>query len=306
MTTAIWKEVIEVRGHIELLSGLHIGGADNGSGLLGLDNVIVRNPLNFQPYLPGSSLKGKLRSVLERVHHDKIRPARRSVAGECACGACMVCTLFGRSVRGGGVSQAGPTRLVVRDANLANADAIAALPGIETPFAEVKTEAAIDRITARSTPRYVERVPAGAKFSFQITLRVYEGDERERMLAWLYEGLRLIESDYLGAGGTRGYGQVAIKIDTPSVRVLPSGESSDEESLGETAVRAARKSMSADNWADESHAEEEDDDDSSADAESSASTDDDAHEDNTETEAEPETESPAEAEPEDGEESKEG
>ena len=48
-------------------TGLHIGGGGENLNIGGIDKPVIRDPLNQYPYLPGSSIKGKLRSILERV-----------------------------------------------------------------------------------------------------------------------------------------------------------------------------------------------------------------------------------------------
>ena len=52
-------------GQIELVSGLHIGSGNAEMHIGGTDNPVIKNPVTNQPYIPGSSLKGKMRSLLE-------------------------------------------------------------------------------------------------------------------------------------------------------------------------------------------------------------------------------------------------
>jgi CRISPR-associated protein Csm3 len=135
----------------------------------------------------------------------------------CACGACDICRVFGRSAdeaeRGGCAA-----RLLVRDGALENAAEVLAARTTELPYTEVKTEIAVDRITSRATPRHVERVPAGARFALRMTLTANEGDDEAALLRLVCEGLLLVQDDALGGHGSRGYGEVAIVLDAPTVR----------------------------------------------------------------------------------------
>ena len=55
----------KLEGTITLKTGLHIGAGDTEMRIGGTDNPVVKNPLDNRPYIPGSSLKGKIRSLLE-------------------------------------------------------------------------------------------------------------------------------------------------------------------------------------------------------------------------------------------------
>jgi CRISPR-associated protein Csm3 len=107
-----------------------------------------------------------------------------------------------------------PSRLIVRDCELERTSAEKLASSIDTdmPFTEVKTEVVIDRITSAATPRQIERVPAGAEFNMRIILNVYNGDDEIAMIYKIFEGLALVQNDYLGGKGTRGSGEVNIKI----------------------------------------------------------------------------------------------
>lgn len=72
----------------------------------------------------------------------------------------------------------------------------------------------IDRITAKANPRQIERVPAGAIFSLNMVLNVFNTDDKEKQLITLFRGLKLVEKDYIGGSGSRGYGQVKFQIDS--------------------------------------------------------------------------------------------
>jgi CRISPR-associated protein Csm3 len=69
---------ISIKSTLLVETGLHIGGGGETLDIGGVDKPVIRDPLSNQPYLPGSSLKGKMRSILERLHN---KPLNRSGAG---------------------------------------------------------------------------------------------------------------------------------------------------------------------------------------------------------------------------------
>lgn len=196
---------VPIRGTITCVTGLRIGGTKEDIEIGGMDNPVIRHPVTREPYVPGSSLKGKLRSVLEyRYRSDQIKNGEPC---GCAQESCLVCRLFGphKNVR----HSLGPTRLLVRDAHLID-------KGDGRDWVEAKSENMIDRRTGVATnPRPTERVAAGTQFSFEMSVRVFEGDDPAEMLATIREGLTLIENDYLGAAGSRGYGKVKFTFTEP-------------------------------------------------------------------------------------------
>ena len=203
---------IFISGTIDVKTGLSVGGGSIGLEIGGADKVVVRNPITNQPYIPGSSLKGKMRSLLEKLD-GKFKTETDSEGKistkPCSCGTCMICKVFGVSEDKGM-----PARLIVRDSELANVEELEKSKNTDMPFTEVKTEVVIDRITSAATPRQFERVPAGAKFGLNLICNIYDGDAETDMLNRIFEGLSLVQDDYLGGSGTRGYGEVKFNIDT--------------------------------------------------------------------------------------------
>ena len=211
MTGKLTKKIF-INGTIVAKTGLSVGGGSIGLEIGGADKVVVRNPISNEPYIPGSSLKGKMRSLLEKLDgkfttkkdkEDKISTM------PCSCGTCMICKIFGFSADGEGM----PARLIIRDSELINVEELEKSKNTDMPFTEVKTEVVIDRITSAATPRQFERVPAGAKFSINLVCNIYDGDAEIDMLNKIFEGLSLVQDDYLGGSGTRGYGQVKFNIE---------------------------------------------------------------------------------------------
>jgi CRISPR-associated protein Csm3 len=192
-------------GTITLKTGLHIGGTNAALNIGGPDKFVVRNPINNIPYIPGSSLKGKMRSLVEIANGEtnggKPTNDPNSKAGK----------LFGIS---GDTDNSKPSRLIVRDAEL---DIHATdFSNTDLPYTESKTEVAIDRVTAKANPRTFERVPAGAKFKLNMVLNVFEGENETELKSTLKQAICLLEDDYLGGHGSRGYGQVKIEFDKES------------------------------------------------------------------------------------------
>lgn len=208
---------IFIRGTLTALTGLHIGGNSVGMAIGGADSVVVRNPLTNEPYIPGSSLRGKMRSLLERVRGFEDNNDEGgfclTAKGEALAGR-RSDTMLGRLFGVAAENAKEPTRLIVRDALLTpkSCERLEKAPNTDMPMTEVKTEVWIDRITSAANPRQIERVPAGAEFEFELVLTLLDGDDRDRYLGLVYEGLRLVEGDTLGGSGSRGYGQVKFTI----------------------------------------------------------------------------------------------
>lgn len=210
-------------GSIITLTGLHIGGNTVGIEIGGKDNPIIRNPATNEPFIPGSSLKGKMRSLLEFNLEKHIDPSPKDnkVWGDvhtCNEIDCPICNIFGSSADG---AQNGPTRLIVRDAHLDEefkTERKEKNPNW-TPLdlTEDKFENTINRITARATPRNFERVLPGVRFKFEMIYRIFErftngngdgGEKDKEFFSHVIDGLRLIENDTLGGAGSRGCGQI--------------------------------------------------------------------------------------------------
>ena len=209
---------IFLTGTIKALTGLHIGRNSEDLDIGGVDNPVIRDIITKEPYIPGSSLRGKMRALLDRNFNLPLRSMGGIQIHGCqAPGAykkCDVCQVFGVAPTGKLKGETMPTRLIVRDIFLEK-DSRKELEQAETDglFTEVKWEVTIDRITAAANPRPNERVPAGAIFGpFQLIYGIYTQNtpnqtqiekELQRFKTVLI-GMELLEDDYLGGSGGRG------------------------------------------------------------------------------------------------------
>lgn len=222
--------------NIKAVTGLHIGGTESGIEIGGVDKTVIRDPLTNRPYIPGSSLKGKVRSLLEK--YKGLRQNQRIGQGYIhSCDDpkeypnCDVCQVFGVP---GERDFATPTRLVVRDVMMTEESAkdLEVSGRTDLPYTEVKTEVSIDRVTSAANPRQMERVPAGTVFGpAEMVYSLYDGDgcnvqKDIEHLRTLVEGLQLLEDDYLGGLGSRGSGKVKLQDINVTLRV---GEKYAEE-----------------------------------------------------------------------------
>lgn len=195
------KKKIIYTGTIVLKTGLHIGGTNTALNIGGPDKFVIRNPITQLPYIPGSSLKGKMRSLIELAYGETdngdVTKDPNTKAGK----------LFGVASEIN-INNGHPSRIIVRDGKLKNPEE---LNNTDLLYTESKTEVTINRITAKPNPRTFERVPAGAKFNLEMVLNIFDGDNEDELRNTIKDAIRLLEDDYLGGNGSRGYGQVVFK-----------------------------------------------------------------------------------------------
>ena len=224
-TQALGKYLIT--GDILVLTGLHIGGSTVGLEIGGIENPVIKDALTDSPVIPGSSLKGKLRSLMEwrlglieqHPKHggyqayscDELKQEEPSHEADKAKwqNALALARIFGPASDDRKVhAVAGPTRLIVRDAFL-TVDSKRNLQRNlgEGSFTEVKTENALDRVTSEANPRPLERVPAGSVFALSMIVDKFEPNDHH-LIQHLLSAMSLLESSYLGGGGSRGSGQI--------------------------------------------------------------------------------------------------
>ncbi len=212
----------KISGKLELLTGLHIGSGNTEMHIGGTDNPVIKNPVSQQPYIPGSSIKGKMRSLLEwelgvvgvtegrpLAFEDiaKLNPDQQAEGKD-------ILRLFGGAPKPGVdetlLREIGPTRLAFWDCSL-NAEWVDEMETKNLMLTEIKMENSIDRIRGTAeNPRNTERVPAGAVFDFNISIRIHDDEE---LADTLFRGLKLLELTGLGGSGSRGYGKLKITLD---------------------------------------------------------------------------------------------
>jgi CRISPR-associated protein Csm3 len=212
---------------LELVTGLHIGGSSGEMHIGGIDNSVLKHPYSLEPYIPGSSLKGKMRSLLEWragvVAECDGKPvsakALKILSGEKRQRAETIARLFGLSgdAQDDFVKEIGPTRLSFWDCSLDREWVSQRQPG--ELLTEAKSENLIDRISGVAQhPRQTERVPAGALFDFKLSFK--ELDIDADLLNTILQGLKLLELDAIGGSGSRGYGKIKfvnLKLNEESI-----------------------------------------------------------------------------------------
>jgi CRISPR-associated protein Csm3 len=220
--TAIQK----LTGILELVTGLHIGSGNTEMHIGGTDNPVIKHLFTLQPYIPGSSIKGKMRSLLEWElgvvditggkplgfsHIAKLQGAKQQAEAK------DILKLFGGAPEGSGVDEMlikeiGPSRLAFWDC-LLDENWVEGMNDRSLLLTETKMENSIDRISGvAKDPRNTERVPAGARFEFNLTLRQHDGED---LLPTVLRGLKFLELTGLGGSGSRGYGKIkftALKL----------------------------------------------------------------------------------------------
>jgi CRISPR-associated protein Csm3 len=228
------QKIYEITGKIELLTGLRIGSGNTEMHIGGVDNLVVKHPYTNEPYIPGSSLKGKIRSLLEYyfglpTHSYRVDRnsggvtsykllTENNISEDVKSNAKTILKLFGLSGSGSEVlEKVGPTRVAFSDCFFTE-EFKSKLEKERLPYTEIKAENRINRITGTAEhPRFTERVPAGAEFNFRITLKIYSNEDEE-LLDILLKGMKLLELDYLGGCGSRGYGRIKFHFDDEKIK----------------------------------------------------------------------------------------
>jgi CRISPR-associated RAMP protein, csm3 family len=185
---------IQITGKLEVVTGMHIGGGSAFAAIGAVDLSVIKDTQSKLPMIPGSSLKGKMRTLLAKSYNDGIVEPDND--------APEIIRVFGSAKKG----QTHPSRIIVADMIMSNKDE---LHNKEiNSMTEVKFENSISRQTAVANPRQIERVIRGAKFDLDIIYEVEVVDEVLPDMRLVAEGLKLLQFDYLGGHGSRGYGKV--------------------------------------------------------------------------------------------------
>lgn len=232
-----------IKGTIKVETGLHIGGSAETIEIGGMDNPIITNPVTKEPYIPGSSLKGKMRSLIEwKLGKLELDPNPKKLGqpygfhpenAEDVKQGHPISRIFGTTAD---EAKLGPTRLIVRDAFISKDfrdEAKKVNPNYTwIDMIEEKTENAINRITARANPRPIQRVVTGTEFEFEMIYRIFDmsdnGDVDRKNFDLVLDGLKLIEMDALGGAGSRGCGKVSFWIQKNETRTSIADVSSSD------------------------------------------------------------------------------
>jgi len=220
-------EIKKLEGTITLKSGLHIGSGNMEMHIGGTDSPVIKHPHTMEPYIPGSSLKGKVRSLLEMESGLMVYTKGEVVSSKTLteesvkndsklklrekCEAIL--KIFGSSgADKEDESSFGPTRVSFADCYLDKDWKKIALEN-RWLLTEEKSENVINRIKGiAENPRFIERVPEGTKFKFLVTFKVLQDDDNKLFEDYLLKGLKLLEMDALGGSGSRGYGRIAFEF----------------------------------------------------------------------------------------------
>lgn len=223
------RKIEVIKGKIVLLTGLHIGSGNTEFHIGGVDNLVIKHPYTNEPYIPGSSLKGKIRSLLELYYgiptyaykaddksgglanHKML--TKENIPEDIKRRCQIILKLFGLSGAAEEVLRyIGPSRLAFADSFFTK-EYKAKIKQLNLPYTEIKSENRINRVTGTAeNPRFTERVPAGAEFEFQVSFKVLFDDDEE-LFDEILKGLKLLEYDYLGGSGSRGYGRIKFEFE---------------------------------------------------------------------------------------------
>lgn len=187
---------IQITGDLEVKTGMHIGGNSAFAAIGAVDSSVLKDTRTNLPMIPGSSLKGKMRSLLAKEYNDQIVNPDDD--------APQLTRLFGTAKK----EHVKRSRVLISDMIMANSKELRN-SGLQS-MTEVKFENTINRATAVANPRQIERVVRGAVFELDIIYEVENEEDVIEDMETLAEGMRLLQFDYLGGNGSRGYGKVGF------------------------------------------------------------------------------------------------
>ena len=190
-----------IKAMLEVKTGLHIGGSSDYAPIGAVDSVFVRDPLTKEPVIPGSSVKGKMRTLLAKTRDDS------GIAKAPEADEPVILRLFGSAAKNNILL----SRLQFRDSFVSPvSEKKFSAVDTDTYMGEVKFENVINRATGVANPRQIERVPRGMKFDFELVYNIENEAELAEDMKVLADGFRLLQLDYLGGHGSRGYGRVGF------------------------------------------------------------------------------------------------
>lgn len=204
-----------LKGKLECITGLHIGGSKERFEIGGVDSPVIRDPHNNYPYIPGTSLKGKMRSLLafalNKADNDPADPKKYDET-------CPLQRIFG--IGASENVKKGQSRLIVRD-SYPDSNTVEMWKSLDSSllYTEYKPENTINRLTSAANPRFMERVVKGSMFNIELVFGIFDIDNQNdaEYFAHLIEAMRLLEHSYIGGSGSRGYGQIEFKFMKPII-----------------------------------------------------------------------------------------
>lgn len=226
------KGKLLIKGTIKLITGLHIGTSGDFSAIGAVDTIVIRDSVTNKPMIPGSSLKGKMRYLLARTKYNSSLELE-DIKREDDC----IKRLFGSS------EPVTTSRLQFQDILLSD-KSIEELKNAEfdLPYTEIKYENTIDRATGIANPRQLERVPAGSEFDFKIIYNIEKIEDLEEDMKNILLMIDVLEDDYLGGHGTRGYGRVKFKDFSLEIKTYTE-ENEKEKDVIEKEIKDFRKEL---------------------------------------------------------------
>lgn len=198
---------LEITGTITVKTGMHIGASEGFAAIGAIDSPVAKDALSRLPIIPGSTLKGKMRSLLAKAYNEEGKVTKTRDDDNV-----KITRLFGTSKNQEGNPQ--PSRLIFSDSILCNSESLRKA-GAQSET-ESKEENTISPLTAVANPRQIERVIRGAEFPLNIIYNVENNDELIEDINTLAEGMKLLQYDYIGGHGSRGYGRIGINDVTVS------------------------------------------------------------------------------------------
>lgn len=191
---------IQITGIIEVVTGMHIGGSSAFAAIGAVDSPVIKDARENIPMIPGSSLKGKMRTLLAKEFNENMA-AKPDDDNE------KLTRLFGTAKKG----NVKRSRIQIADMIMTNTEEFRQR-GVQS-LTEIKFENTINRITAVANPRQIERVIRGSEFELDMVYEVWEQENPEIIedMKTLAEGMKLLEYDYLGGNGSRGYGKIKFR-----------------------------------------------------------------------------------------------
>lgn len=205
---------IQISGTIEVVTGMHIGGSEAFAAIGAIDSPVMKDSITNLPMIPGSSLKGKMRSLLAKKYNKELVKPDDDAEN--------ITRLFGTSKKNQD-NKVAASRVLFSDMILSNEKELREKE--VNGLTEVKFENTISRTTAIANPRQIERVIRGAKFDLDIIYEATKEDEIVEDMALLAEGMKLLQYDYIGGHGSRGYGKIKF---TDVVADVAIGDIDDE------------------------------------------------------------------------------